>query len=257
MNPRNLPRARRGFTMIEMLVVIAIIAILAGLLFPVMNSVRENARQGQCSSNLHSIIMAMKMYREDWRVYPEALYGYAAVAPGSPCPAGLTSGIPNPRLFLPDYVKDEKIFNCPNSPVKLNNRDTFDAVNRMTSQPHVDNPTTPTFQYCYYGWDSYDFQFRPYTNSTGQREIHYTKKWTTVGASVGDDRRQLIYRDPPDNTVVTWCHYHTNMDSSGNPARETKAIVAFLSGRVQKLDAQSVNDWSGGAPYPWQVSPRP
>jgi len=43
---------RRGFTLTEMLVVIAVIAILMALLFPVYSIAREKARQNACLTNL-------------------------------------------------------------------------------------------------------------------------------------------------------------------------------------------------------------
>jgi prepilin-type N-terminal cleavage/methylation domain-containing protein/prepilin-type processing-associated H-X9-DG protein len=57
---------RRGFTLIESLVVIAIIAILAAILFPVFARAREKARQAACQSNLKQIGLALKMYCQDY-----------------------------------------------------------------------------------------------------------------------------------------------------------------------------------------------
>jgi len=43
---------KRAFTLIELLVVIAVIAILMGILMPVMRTVREQARQKTCASQI-------------------------------------------------------------------------------------------------------------------------------------------------------------------------------------------------------------
>ena len=48
-------RKNRAFTLIEILVVIAIIAILAAILFPVFARARENARRASCQSNMKQI----------------------------------------------------------------------------------------------------------------------------------------------------------------------------------------------------------
>ena len=56
---------RHGFTLIEMLVVLGIIALLAALLFPVYSKVRENARAASCLSNYHQIGLAIQMYAQD------------------------------------------------------------------------------------------------------------------------------------------------------------------------------------------------
>jgi prepilin-type N-terminal cleavage/methylation domain-containing protein/prepilin-type processing-associated H-X9-DG protein len=57
---------RMGFTLIEVLVVIAIIAIMAAILFPVFSQARESARKVSCLSNQKQLGLAARMYMEDW-----------------------------------------------------------------------------------------------------------------------------------------------------------------------------------------------
>src|SRR5579862_4938676 len=60
-------RARRpAFTLVEILVVIAVVAILAAILFPVFAQAREKSRQSACLSNMRQIAAGIAMYRQDW-----------------------------------------------------------------------------------------------------------------------------------------------------------------------------------------------
>ena len=54
------------FTLVELLVTISIIAILASLLLPVINDVRERARRVSSASNLKQIGFAMVLYAQDF-----------------------------------------------------------------------------------------------------------------------------------------------------------------------------------------------
>ncbi|MHC4415286.1 MAG: type II secretion system protein [Planctomycetota bacterium] len=58
---------RYGFTIIELLVVISIIALLVGLLLPAVGKARDNARVGVSRSNLRQLSVAFHTYAADWQ----------------------------------------------------------------------------------------------------------------------------------------------------------------------------------------------
>ena len=62
----NTSRRNKGFTIIELLVVVAIIALLVGMLLPAIGKARDTARVNVSKNNLRQIGVALKTYAADW-----------------------------------------------------------------------------------------------------------------------------------------------------------------------------------------------
>jgi prepilin-type N-terminal cleavage/methylation domain-containing protein len=76
---RNL-RATTGFTLVELLVVVAIIGLLAAMLLPAVQQARETARHAACINNLRQIGLAIHQYHSAHQAFPPG-----GVSPGPCC----------------------------------------------------------------------------------------------------------------------------------------------------------------------------
>jgi len=97
-------RRRGAFTLIELLVTIAVIGILAGMLFGVSMVVREEAWRSRCAGQLRQMGQALAVYADEWRGW---------------FPAEGFCGNPQDALvgaLFPDHVSARELFYCPKAP---------------------------------------------------------------------------------------------------------------------------------------------
>lgn len=118
-------RKQTGFTLVELLVVVAILGILASLLLPALARARESARRASCLNNLKQWGTVFKMYADESSgLYPPL---HASIVPGgtvdcsgegAPTKNFVLAAGPSVLTVFPEYLTEPRIVICPSDPME-------------------------------------------------------------------------------------------------------------------------------------------
>lgn len=117
-------RNEKGFTLIELMVVILIIGILVAIAVPIFNQARASAWQRTCQANL--------------RTMDGALQTWAADNPGTNYPQTQAAVLDANSTLIPNYIKAE-----PHCPMNASNRYNVSANPLVTMPPTISCPNDP------------------------------------------------------------------------------------------------------------------
>ncbi len=116
---RSFPAA---FTLLELLIVTAIISLLAAVLMPALTAAREQGRRVSCAANLRGVAQGLAMYQQQNQLYPRVpLTGRAVEVgtaresnpfEGAPCQRSVTASL---YLLIRDYYCQAGQFICPST----------------------------------------------------------------------------------------------------------------------------------------------
>lgn len=197
MRQANVSRASRGFTLVELLVVLAILALLAALLLPGLSAARVAARRVRCGANLHQLGHAFHMYAGEHRGRAMPLAYFDSATPTYWWGMDTIQGVDHTRGMVWPYLqaelRDAGVYECPSQPVG-----TYDQFQGQAKQ------VTSTYGYNGYfltpaqtpGWAN-QIAHRPWQNLDLLRDPARLFIFADTMIVVGGKLKNTALLDPP------------------------------------------------------------
>ncbi len=182
---------RRGFTLIDLLVVIAIIAILVALLLPAVQSAREAARRSQCKNNMKQLGLALHNYHGTHGVFPPSEIHTRSFLAGSNNNWGSNAGTWVTLTF--PYCDQDNVYgtmdfenrnganggwNYSNATLKVNNKEAIDRP-----YDHLLCPSNPVRRNRGNGFDSHIINYFAVWGGANPPGGRARMRWATGNAS--------------------------------------------------------------------------
>jgi len=142
-------RHSRGFTLVELLIVVVVVATLIAMLLPALSGGREVARRSVCASQQHQIGLGVTLYAHDFRgFYPPQVKEFCdSVWESWHAGPFLRDRISDPVRGRYRYVSNTRAYYCPSMYRNKRNRESFTPPNTDTFATWVNGST---YQYSSY-----------------------------------------------------------------------------------------------------------